>query len=125
MLDRSLAVEETCEAVRGSFERMKTFIEVFSPELIVQFSPDHFHGFSYALMPSFCVGAETRAYGDWSIRAQPLPVATDSALALLEAVREAEIDAALSYDMVVDHGFVQMWDLLFGRSHSYPLVPSP
>lgn len=102
---------------------MKTFIEGFSPELIVQFSPDHFHGFSYALMPSFCVGAEARAYGDWSIRAQPLPVATDSALALLEAVREAEIDAALSYDMVVDHGFVQMWDLLFGRSDTYPLVP--
>jgi 2,3-dihydroxyphenylpropionate 1,2-dioxygenase len=25
--------------------------------------------------------------------------------------------------MVVDHGFVQMWELMFGRADRYPAVP--
>lgn len=123
MLDPELADEETCGAVRRSFERMSDFIDGFAPELIIQFSPDHFHGFNYSLMPSFCIGAAARSYGDWSTRAEPLPVDQAQALSLLDAVRAAEIDAALSYDMVVDHGFVQMWDLLIGRTDRYPLVP--
>ncbi|PZT91573.1 MAG: 3-carboxyethylcatechol 2,3-dioxygenase [Citromicrobium sp.] len=123
MLDGTLAEEAVCAAVRASFDRMRALVEAFEPDLIVQFSPDHFHGFSYALMPSFCVGAEARSYGDWSTRAEALPVDKASALALLDAVRAADIDAALSYDMVVDHGFVQLWEMLFGRADLYPLVP--
>ena len=123
MLDGTLAEAAVCEAVRASFDRMRALIEDFAPDLIVQFSPDHFHGFTYALMPSFCVGAEARSYGDWSTRAEKLPVEKASALALLDAVRAADIDAAISYDMVVDHGFVQLWEMLFGRGDVYPLIP--
>lgn len=123
MLESSLADQTTVEEVSASFGRMRSFVEEFSPELIVQFSPDHFHGFNYALMPSFCIGAEARSYGDWSTRAEPLPVDTPTALAILDTTREDDIDLALSYDMVVDHGFVQLWDLLFGRLDTYPIVP--
>lgn len=123
MLDLGLSDQETCCAVEQSFVTMREFIEGFDPELIIQFAPDHFHGFNYRLMPSFCIGVAARSHGDWHTRAEPLPVSGEDALALLHSVRAAEIDAAVSHDMVVDHGFVQMWDLLFGRTDRYPLVP--
>jgi hypothetical protein len=36
-------------------------IEAFKPELVVLFSPDHFNGFFYDMMPSFCIGTAARA----------------------------------------------------------------
>jgi 2,3-dihydroxyphenylpropionate 1,2-dioxygenase len=118
-----LSDPETCEAVAASFAQMREFIEEFAPDVIVQFSPDHFNGFNYALMPSFSIGLAARSCGDWSTRETSLPVDERFASDILGAVRAAEIDAAMSYDMVVDHGFVQMWEIMFGRADKYPIVP--
>lgn len=123
MLNRELADDETCRAVADSFASMRAFIEDFAPDHIIQFSPDHFHGFTYRLMPSFCIGGAAKSYGDWSTGAHALPVDEDLALAALAAVRAAEIDAAVSYDMIVDHGFVQMWEIMFGRADRYSMLP--
>lgn len=123
MLDAGLADDATCKAVKASFDRMAGFIDAFAPDHIIQFAPDHFHGFDYGLMPSFCVGAAARSYGDWATSDQPLKVDEAFALQVLDAARAGDVDAALSYAMVVDHGFVQMWELMFGRPDPYPLVP--
>lgn len=111
------------DAVRASFDKLGNFIREFAPEQIIQFAPDHYHGFHYDTMPSFCVGAGARSCGDWGTATGPLKVDEDYALALLEATRAADIDAAVSYDMVVDHGFVQIWEMMFGRFDDLPIVP--
>ncbi|RXR28538.1 TrbI/VirB10 family protein [Sphingobium fluviale] len=56
-------------------------ISDFDPDLIIQFSPDHFHGFHYDNMPSFCVGAAAESYGDYGTAKGPLNVDEDLALA--------------------------------------------
>ena len=109
--------------IRAQFATLAGFVREFGAEQIIQFSPDHFHGFHYDLMPSFCVAASARSCGDWGTASGPLRVDEPFALALLDAVRDAEIDAALSYDMVVDHGFVQMWEAMFQRFDDQPIVP--
>lgn len=111
------------DAVREAFDMLGAFVRDFDADQIIQFSPDHFHGFHYDLMPSFCVAASARSYGDWGTATGDLNVDEDFALALLDAVRDADIDAAVSFDMVVDHGFVQMWEVMFGRFDHLPIVP--
>ncbi len=123
LMRNELAEPGVCDAVRGSFDRLGDFIANFAPDQIIQFAPDHFHGFHYDMMPSFCVGTAARSYGDWGTTAGPLKVDEDFALALLDAVRDADIDAAVSFDMLVDHGFVQMWETMYGRFDDLPIVP--
>jgi 2,3-dihydroxyphenylpropionate 1,2-dioxygenase len=123
LMREELAEPGICETVKTSFESLAAFIREFSPEQIIQFSPDHFHGFHYDLMPSFCVAAAATSYGDWGTSTGPLKVDEEYSLALLEAVRDADIDAAVSFDMTVDHGFVQMWEMMFGSFYDLPIIP--
>ena len=123
LMREMLVAPGVIDAVRASFDKLGTFIRDFAPDQIVQFSPDHFHGFHYDLMPSFCVGVGARSYGDWGTASGPLNVDEAYALDLLDAVRDADIDAAVSYDMIVDHGFVQMWETMFGKFDELPIVP--
>lgn len=123
MFDGELASAETCASARSSFERMARFVSEFEPDLIIEFGPDHFNGFSYSLMPSFCLGAAARSAGDWNLPRINMPVPEQTALDLLDHVRRDDFDVALSYSMVLDHGFVQMWDCMFGEIDRYPVVP--
>jgi len=123
LMREELADAETVGAVQASFDQLSGFVKDFAPERIIQFSPDHFHGFHYDLMPSFCVGAAATSYGDYGTAPGPLAVDEDYAVAVLNAVRDADIDAALSYDMIVDHGFVQIWEVMFGRLSDLPITP--
>ena len=123
LFEEDLANADICRVVKQSFDRAASFVEAFDPELIVQFSPDHFHGFHYDNMPSFCVGADARSVGDWKTKAGPLPVDENLAIEVVLAARDADIDVAVSYDMEVDHGFVQVWEEMFGRFDKYPMVP--
>jgi len=123
LLEEEYADAAICRQVRRSFEDLRDFIEDFRPDQILQFSPDHFHGFHYDNMPSFCIGAAASSYGDWGTSKGPLSVDADFALEVVEAVRAAEIDAAVSFDMTVDHGFTQMWEAMWGRFDRYPIVP--
>ncbi len=40
-------------------------IELFEPELVLLFAPDHYNGFFYDIMPSFCIGTAAYAIGDF------------------------------------------------------------
>jgi 2,3-dihydroxyphenylpropionate 1,2-dioxygenase len=123
LIYRGPATSETEARVRAGFDRLAAFVTNFTPDYIIQFSPDHFNGFFYDLMPSFCVGACAESLGDWGGGIGPLDVPEDTALALVEHLRADDIDVALSYRMPVDHGFVQMWEAMFGNFRSVPLLP--
>ena len=46
----------------------------FNPELVVLFGPDHYNGFFYDVMPSFCIGMAADAIGVFDTAAGPLDV---------------------------------------------------
>jgi 2,3-dihydroxyphenylpropionate 1,2-dioxygenase len=98
-------------------------VRAFAPDLIVMFGPDHFNGFFYDAMPNFCLGAAANPVGDWGTSRTPLDVPKTLALALLEAVRSADIDLDMSFAMGVDHGFTQIWEMMLGRADAIPIVP--
>jgi 2,3-dihydroxyphenylpropionate 1,2-dioxygenase len=123
LLDERYASVDICREVRASFDRMAGFVKAFAPDIVIQFSPDHFHGFHYDNMPSFCVGTAATSFGDWNTSPGQLVVDEEISLSVLLAVREADIDAAVSYRMTVDHGFVQMWEVMFGKLQLCPVVP--
>lgn len=95
----------------------------FDPELVILFSPDHYNGFFYDLMPSFCIGMAAHAIGDYGTAAGPLAVPRELAEACAAAVLEAGVDTAVSYRMQVDHGFAQPLELLLGGLERCPVIP--
>lgn len=98
-------------------------IAAFDPELVFLFAPDHYNGFFYDLMPSFCIGMAATAIGDFHSLAGPLDVPRETAEACATAVLEAGVDAAVSYRMQVDHGFAQPLELLLGGLAEKPVIP--
>lgn len=115
--------EAVRRAVRSGFDALARVVNDFRPELIIQFSPDHFNGFFYELMPTFCVGTAAESVGDWGTRAGPLDVPQHIAADLAKELIAREFDIATSYRMKVDHGFVQIWENLFGAATHLPIVP--
>ncbi len=109
--------------VNECFKRLGKWVEDFAPELIIEFAPDHFNGFFYRLMPSFCVGVEATSVADFGTPAGALPV--DGALAegCVAYLHQQGIDVAISYDMKADHGLTQLPDLLFGWNNIPPMIP--
>jgi 2,3-dihydroxyphenylpropionate 1,2-dioxygenase len=111
------------ETVNAQFGGLAAEIRAFAPDQIIEFAPDHFNGFFYDLMPSFCVGVHAASLGDWGGQTGKLPVDERFASELAAAVLGDEVDVAVSYRMHVDHGFVQIWEKMFGRFDAYPIVP--
>lgn len=87
-----------------SLDALDNWMRDWNPELIAVFYPDHFNGFFYRTMPSFCIGTQAESGIDWDLEPGPLDVPSETALACVEAVREDGVDVALSHRMLVDHG---------------------
>jgi 2,3-dihydroxyphenylpropionate 1,2-dioxygenase len=111
------------ERVESAFAGARAFIAEFAPELVVIFGPDHYNGFFYDMMPSFCIGAAAESIGDYDTPAGTLPVDHDAALTLVRGVLDAEVDVTLSERMYVDHGFAQALQVLLGGIDRAPVVP--
>ncbi|MCK8672470.1 3-carboxyethylcatechol 2,3-dioxygenase [Rhodococcus sp. HM1] len=110
--------------VREQLAGARAFVEAFDPELVLVFAPDHYNGFLYDLMPSFCVGAAATSVGDYGLPSGPLSVDRDAAYAIARHALDSGVDIALSEAMQVDHGFVQPLLFLFGSVDRIPpLVP--
>lgn len=114
---------EILAEVDGVIAEARARIQAFDPQLTVLFSPDHYNGFFYDLMPSFCIATAAHAIGDFGTLAGTLAVPTETAEACAQAVIDAGVDAAVSYDMQVDHGFAQPLELLFGGLANTPVIP--
>src|SRR6478735_11470384 len=115
--------EELLEDINAQLAQARAFVRAFDPELVVIFSPDHYNGFFYRLMPPFCVGTAATGVGDYGTHAGPLSVPADIATACAEALWEAGVDVAISSSMEVDHGTVQPLETLFGDPGSIPVIP--
>jgi 2,3-dihydroxyphenylpropionate 1,2-dioxygenase len=104
-------------------EKLGKWIADFDPELMVIFTPDHYNGFFYDLMPPFCIGVEAHGAADWDLPQDAINVPSDIARACVDAVRAADIDAAISHRMTVDHGVTIPLLVLTGGLRSYPVLP--
>ena len=111
------------DEVNTCLAEVRNWIAEFAPDLIIAVGPDHFNGFFYRLMPSFCIGAAAESVGDWNTPGGSLPVAGDVAEDCVRALHAAGIDAAISYSMDVDHGVTQLLDQLFDWKVLPPIVP--
>ncbi|KQH76398.1 3-(2,3-dihydroxyphenyl)propionate dioxygenase [Mycobacterium gordonae] len=109
--------------VEAGISRARDFVSAFDPELVVIFSPDHYNGFFYKVMPPFCIGLQANGVGDYGTYAGPLPVAEDAAGQCVQAVLDAGVDVAVSASMDVDHGTVQPLEKLFGCATALPVIP--
>ncbi|KXV13065.1 3-(2,3-dihydroxyphenyl)propionate dioxygenase [Caballeronia megalochromosomata] len=123
LMKDGIADDEVRSSVKQGFESLAKRAEDFAPDLLIQFAPDHFNGFFYEVMPSFCVGINATSLGDWDTSTGPLPVVSDDALQLSEMLLHEGVDVAVSYRMEVDHGFVQIWERMFGNFSRFPTIP--
>lgn len=123
MMDFVKLDDEVEADVRNHFSSLAAEVKAYDPELIVLFSPDHFNGFFYDLMPSFCIGLRARSAGDWDSGNDALNIPEGVALDLLQAVQAADVDTAFSYRMQADHGFTQPLNLLTEAISQYPVIP--
>ncbi len=114
---------ELLDDINGALARAREFVADFDPELVVIFSPDHYNGFFYRLMPPFCIGTAATGVGDYGTQSGPLNVAADIANACAAAVLGADVDVAISAAMDVDHGTVQPLQALFGDATAVPVIP--
>ncbi len=114
------------QVVRDTFAKLAAEVKAYDPTLIITFGPDHFNGFFYDLMPSFCVGIRATAAGDWDYgKAHPeLNVPEATALQLVRCVLDEGVDVAYSYRMQADHGVTQPLHFLCdGQLNRYPTIP--
>ncbi|MFE9601301.1 3-carboxyethylcatechol 2,3-dioxygenase [Streptomyces hokutonensis] len=110
-------------AVGSAFAQARSFAADFRPDLVVVVAPDHYNGMFYDLMPPFCVGTAAEAVGDYGTGQGRLAVDRHAAQHVVREVLAAGIDLAMSERMVVDHGFAQPLELLFGAIDAVPVVP--
>lgn len=114
---------DTRAVVDAAFAHARGFAADFAPDLVVVIAPDHYNGMFYDLMPPFCIGTAAHAVGDYGTAAGPLAVDRDAARHVVREILAAELDVAMSERMVVDHGFTQPLELLFGGIDTVATVP--
>ncbi|CAN5604164.1 3-carboxyethylcatechol 2,3-dioxygenase [soil metagenome] len=114
---------ELLDDIAGALADARAIVADFDPELVVTFSPDHYNGFFYKVMPPFCVGTAATGVGDYGTHAGPLNVPADLASDCAAAVLDAGVDIAISASMDVDHGTVQPLQTLFGDATARPVIP--
>ena len=102
----------------------RAWVADYQPDLVIACGPDHYNGFFYRLMPSFCIGTAAESVGDWNTPAGPLPIASELALACVESLHGAGVDVAISQRMEVDHGLTQLLQQMFAWETMPALIPA-
>lgn len=115
--------QDLLDDVGAGIGQARDFVTAYDPELVVVFSPDHYNGFFYKVMPPFCIGLRAHGVGDYGTYAGPLPVDEHNAEQCARAVLSAGVDVAVSASMDVDHGTVQPLEKLLGVATSRPVIP--
>ncbi|MDY5839196.1 MAG: hypothetical protein SPJ78_00520 [Corynebacterium camporealensis] len=70
-----LGINDPAPEVEGklneAFESLKKRAKEYDPDLVIVFTPDHFNGFFYNLMPPYCIGYAAESMGDYKTTAGP------------------------------------------------------
>lgn len=106
-----------------TMEAVSRELHAFGPDLVLLFGPDHFNGFFYELMPSYCIGFAAEGTRDWGLPGGALRVPRDLALACARHLHRRDFDACVSYDMKVDHGLTITLTQLAGALTRYDVLP--
>lgn len=114
---------EVLDDIDAALSKTREFVAEFDPELVVTFAPDHYNGFFYRLMPTFCIGLGATGVGDYGTHTGPLNVPADIATQCATAVLGDDVDVAISERIDVDHGTVQPLEKLFGSATARPVLP--
>ncbi len=115
--------QDLLDDINAAIAQAREFVEDYDPELVVIFSPDHYNGFFYKVMPPFCIGMHATGVGDYGTHVGPLNVPEGIAADCANAVLGSGVDVAVSASMDVDHGTVQPLEKLFGDATSRPVIP--
>lgn len=115
--------QDLLDDIEGAIAQARDFVADYDPELVVIFSPDHYNGFFYRVMPPFCIGMRANGVGDYGTHTGPLDVPGDLAADCAKAILDAGVDIAVSANMDVDHGTVQPLEKLFGDATARPVIP--
>ncbi len=111
------------DAMREALTASQARVAAFDPQLIVMFGCDHYGGHQMASMPAFCVGVAATALADVGGTPGALDVPREIAVNCVKALREDDVDVAVSYAMEVDHGFSQALQEIAGGVARYPVLP--
>lgn len=114
---------DVASALEESFETARRTIADYDPDLVLVFTPDHFNGFFYTLLPQFCVGYAAESMGDYQTTAGPFDVPVELAEDLGQYIIDQGVDVAISREMVIDHGGAQPVELMFGSLTAKPVIP--
>lgn len=109
--------------LQAALAEARAQVMAFAPELVVLVAPDHYNGFFNELMPPLCIGTAARSVGDYLTPPGELHVDGDAALALATRLMDEDFDVAVSRRMVVDHGFAQALQVLWGSLDTPPVLP--
>lgn len=124
LMDRNRAQPDAEVRFQKAIREAAGTYRAMAPDLILTFYPDHMNGFQYNILPPFCIGAQAKALGDYGSVPGAVTVNGDAALELTHAVLAQDVDVALSYDMLVDHGATQPLELLAGVTGDLaPIIP--
>lgn len=110
-------------SLNEAFETLKRHVAELDPDLVIVFTPDHFNGFFYTLMPPYCIGYAAESMGDYKSIPGPLNVPDELSGELAEFVINQGVDVAISREMVLDHGGAQPLEILFGALDAKPVIP--
>ena len=88
--------QELLDDIESAIAAAREFVTDFDPELVVIFSPDHYNGFFYNVMPPFCIGTAAEGVGDYGTHRGPLDVPADLATDCARAVLDSGVDVAIS-----------------------------
>jgi len=103
--------------------KAREFIREIEATHCVIFFPDHVNGFFYNLLPPFCVGAAGSSLGDFGTVPGPIDIPESLAADCHAYCVAHEVDAAISYDMTIDHGATQAFEALSGDGHLQGFLP--
>ena len=111
------------DRIQAGFQQARAFVEAFEPELVIIFGADHFNGFFLNNMPAFCIGLSAQATADIGGFSGTLNVPEGTALDCIDYLRRHDIDAAVSYQMTIDHAFSQTLNNMTGALDACPTIP--
>lgn len=108
---------------RAAARRLGAHLRAARPDVLVIIGQDHMRSLFYDLMPPFVIGTgRVDAWGDWGTPRGPFNVHTALARHLHRALLADGFDPACSYDLRVDHGITQPFELL-DLPVTTPIVP--